>query len=129
VVSIKQVIEIQKGGELTRLVAVISALIRDNGVKVTVEILKPRRSVDQNAKLWAIYDDILKLGGEDMAEWTNDDLHEFFLIEHFGHEVKSIFGRKKMRPLRRSSKLSKLEFADFVEHIYRFMAEKGVYIA
>lgn len=94
-------------------------------------IVRPRkstRSLSQNAYLWSIYDYILRTGGEQMGGWTRDDLHEFFLITHFGSETRELFGRKRLKPLRRSSKLNKQEFTDFLETIFRFMAERGVYI-
>lgn len=89
-------------------------------------IRKSRRTNDQNALLWSLYSDIIALGGESLGGFTKDDLHEFFLIDYFGAETKELFGRKKLKPLHRSSRLTKMEFAEFVEHIVRFMAEKGV---
>lgn len=86
-----------------------------------------RRSSSQNAYLWGVvYPTILQAGQLD--GWTADDLHEFFLGEKFGWETMEGFGRKRLKPLRRSSKLTTVEFADYVDHIQRFMAEKGVYI-
>lgn len=90
---------------------------------------KSRRTSSQNALLWAIYDQIIKLGGEDMAGWKSEDLHEFFLINHFGSETREIFGRKRLKPLRRSSILSKAEFAELLDSIVRFMAERGVVLS
>jgi len=97
-------------------------------VKVTVEQYQRRRSDEQNKFLWGyVYPHILA-SVPDMAGWTADDLHDFFLIEHFGYEVISGFGRQRIKPLRRSSKLTTGEFADYVAHIQQFMAERGVYI-
>src|SRR3990167_9584662 len=87
---------------------------------------KSRRTTTQNALLWSLYTDIIENGGEAMRGFTKDDLHEFFLIDYFGSETLDLFGRKRLKPLRRSSRLTKLEFSDFVEHIVRFMAEHGV---
>lgn len=89
-------------------------------------IKKARRSNDQNALLWSLYEDILRMGGEALRGFTKDELHEFFLIDYFGSETKELFGRKKLKPLKRSSRLTKLEFADFVDHIVRRMAERGI---
>lgn len=96
--------------------------------RVTIEEAKSRRSQNQNRYLWLIYGEIIKNGGEAMQGWRPEELHEFFLIEHFGHEVHDIFGKKKLVPLNRSSKLSKAEFADFVAHIQQFMAERGMFL-
>ena len=89
---------------------------------------KRRRTNDQNALLWSVYEDILARGGEQLGGWTKDDLHEFFLIEHFGSTVHEAFGRRRLRPLRRSSRLSKPEFSDFLEFIFRKCAEYGIEI-
>jgi hypothetical protein len=60
--------------------------------------------------------------------FTDEEIHEFFLIAYFGSETVEIFGRKKLRPLRRSSRLLKSEFSDYMDFVVRFMAEKGVVI-
>lgn len=90
---------------------------------------KSRRTNDQNALLWSLYGDILRLGGEQLAGFTKDELHEFFLIDYFGSETKELFGRKKLKPLKRSSRLTKSEFSDYVEHIVRFAAERGIVLS
>ena len=86
-----QVITIEKGGSLTRVVAVMSAMVQSVPIEVSLREHKRKRSESQNAKLWAIYTEILRLGGEDLAGWTKDDLHEHFLEEHFGSEIKEMF--------------------------------------
>ena len=87
------------------------------------------RSLQQNAYLWGVcYATILEQGGETLAGWTATDLHEYFLIEHFGHEVLEGFGRKRLKPLHRSSVLTKMEFVDFVAFIQQKAAEMGIVI-
>jgi hypothetical protein len=96
-------------------------------LKVVVQEAKKRRSDEQNRYLWGVvYPTILRSGQLD--GWTAEDLHEFFLGEVFGWETVSGFGRKRMRPIRRSSGLSTVEFADYVARIQRRMAELGVYV-
>lgn len=119
---------IRKGGELSRLMAYVSALIRGHNIKVTVEEYRPTRSTEQNALLWSLYTDIIRKGGEAMAGWTKDDLHEMFLIEHFGSYEIRLGKRRRLKPNRRSSKLNKQEFSEFVDFIVRYMAEQGVYL-
>ena len=95
--------------------------------KVTLVEYRATRSGSQNRYLWGVvYPTILQSG--QLEGWTADDLHEFFLIEHFGSEIIEGFGRKRHKPIKRSSKLSTVEFMDFVAHIQQFMAERGVYI-
>ena len=97
------------------------------GVGTLKNILrKSRRTNDQNALLWALYDDALKQGGEALGGWTKDDLHEFALGSYFGWERYDALGMKRIKPKRRSSKLTKTEFSDFVDAFIRQMAEHGI---
>jgi hypothetical protein len=91
-------------------------------------VVAERRTLSQNALLWAIYGEILDKGGEAVRGFDKDDLHEFFLISHYGSEVKALFGKKRLRPVTRSSTLSKMQFAEHIEFILHFMAEHGVVI-
>lgn len=88
---------------------------------------KPRRSDSQNAYLWGVcYPALLKCDA--LHGWDAKDLHDYFLGEHFGWERLEGFGRTRIKPLRRSSKLSKVEFGEFVDFIHRQAAGHGVYI-
>ena len=101
------------------------------GFAVWIEVKdgKPTRTMAQNNYLWSAYQQILDQGGEAMGGWTKDDLHEFFLIQHFGADVKEMFGKKRLKPKQRSSRLNKQEFTDLIATIQQFMAERGVVIA
>jgi hypothetical protein len=87
---------------------------------------KSKRSNDQNALLWALYSDALKQGGETLGGWTTEDIHEYMLGEYFGWQVCEAFGRKRQKPVKRSSRLTKMEFSDFVEFVVRKFAEHGI---
>lgn len=116
---------IRQGGDLSRLVAYASALLRDKSIKVTVAEHRNTRSDQQNRYLWGIvYPAILK----HLPGWDADDLHEFCLGEWSGWEILEGLGRKRMKPLRRSSRLTTVEFMEFVDHIQRTMAERGIYV-
>lgn len=121
-----QSIQLPKGDRnLSRLVSVLSALDRAKAWVIEIKEARPRRSNEQNAYLWgAVYPAILA----HMPGWDAEDLHEYFLGEHFGWEVLEGFGKRRMKPIRRSSKLSTAEFMDFISFIQRKMAERGVYI-
>lgn len=85
----------------------------------------PRRSSEQNRYLFGVvYATVLK----HLPGWDADDVHDYFLGEHFGWETLEGFGRKRLKPIRRSSRLSTVEFSEYVAFIQRTMAEKGVYI-
>ncbi len=86
-----------------------------------------RRTISQNAFLWAVcYPEIIRQGGLD--GWHNQDVHEFYLGEWSGWEELSGLGRKRVRPVRRSSVLSKTEFSDYIAFIQQRAAERGIFI-
>lgn len=110
---------------LTRLVSFLSALSTGQAWKITICEWKRTRSNEQNAYLWGVvYETILP----HLPGWDANDLHEFFLGEHYGWTTLEGLGRKRLKPLRRSSKLTTVEFADHVAFIQRAMAEKGIYV-
>jgi hypothetical protein len=104
------------------------AVIRALGPKlwrVSVEKAKSVRSQQQNRYLWGCcYAAFMP----HLPGWDAEDVHEYMLGEHFGWEVVEGFGKKRMRPIKRSSKLSKAEFADFVDFIQRKGAEMGIFV-
>ena len=103
--------------------------------KCIVKRYRKARSDQQNNYLWGVcYETIMDSG---MLEgWTKKDLHEFFCGEHFGWQEFYGFGRRKIKPVRTTTRnsdgrrdvLSTTEFMDFVAFIQQFMAEKGVFI-
>jgi len=115
-----------RAASVARAVRMLANLPAGKQYVVEIKEKKPRRSNDQNALLWALYTQIIERGGEAMAGWTKEDLHEFFLGNHFGWQKLEGLGRPRMKPLRRSAGLNKQEFSDYVESIIRFMADKGV---
>jgi len=88
-----------------------------------------RRSIEQNAYLWGVcYETLLKDGGLEEQGWRRDDLHEYFLGEYFGWQELDGLGRKRVRPIKRSSGLRVMEFADYIGFIQQRAAEFGVVI-
>jgi hypothetical protein len=92
-------------------------------------IRRSRRSNEQNALLWRLYTDILSLGGESLGGWTKDDLHEYCLGEWAGWDRCEAFGRVRLKPKRRSSRLTKSEFGDYLDFVCRRMAEHGIVLS
>ena len=112
-----------------RAADVIQSLPADKAWRIEIAEHKRKRSDDQNRYLWgAVYPSILSAGGEQLRGWTADDLHEFCLGEIYGWEVIEGFGRKRMKPVRRSSRMNTTEFAEYVAQIQRRMAEHGIYV-
>lgn len=119
-------IEIPKGGDnMSKVLAFISALSPQCAWVIELKKFQRRRSTDQNAYLWG---GVYKTICEHLPGWEPDDVHEYCLGECFGWETIEGFGRKRMRPLKRSSKLTVSEFAQYIDFIQRRMAEHGIYI-
>ena len=88
---------------------------------------KKPRTQQQNAFLWGVvYPAILEGGGEMLGGWTRDDLHEYMLGQCFGEEEITGFGRSYTRPLKRSHKLNKQEFSDYLLFIETRCMEMGI---
>lgn len=91
-----------------------------------VEIKEPNRSLDQNAKLWPMLDDVSR-----QVDWYGQRLTDEEWKDVFSASLK----RQKVVPGldggfvvcgQRTSKMTKREFSDLVELIYAFGAERGV---
>src|SRR5690606_6616059 len=99
----EQTVIIQKGGSLSRIVGLLSALVKEMPLKVTIAEYRRARTLEQNAYLWGcVYPTVLP----HLPGWDARDVHEYLLGEWSGWQVIEGFGRKRMKPLRRSSKLS-----------------------
>lgn len=97
-------------------------------LEIVVRQRRTKRSDAQNRALWGLaYPTIAKHCGLSGAQEI-DDLHEYFLGEHFGWDKKTILGKTKLYPKRRSSKLTKTEFSEFFAFIQRKAAEYGCYV-
>ena len=117
----------QRGRIADNLRAFVLRALPGKRLKVTVDIARKRRSDEQNRYLWGcVYPTILQSG--QLAGWTAEDLHEYLLGEIYGWETVEGFGRKRMKPIRRSSGMITGEFADYIAQIQQRMAERGIYI-
>ena len=115
--------------QVMKAVAAMMAALPAKPFAVTVEVWKKPRTNQQNAYLWGVvYPAIIEGGGEALGGFTRDDVHEWLLGECFGWEVLEGFGRKRMRPLKRSSALNKQEFSDYLTFIDTKCAEFGIVI-
>lgn len=100
----------------------LDRLPADKSWRVEVKRESARRSDAQNRYLWGVaYAQLAKATGQPAEDW-----HEYFLGEHW--ETVEMLGRRKLRPVRRSSRLTKSEFAQHVEFIQARAAEHGIYI-
>src|SRR6185369_15430206 len=87
-----------------RAQAVLSALSLEKAWEIEIDEHKPTRIDQQNRYLWGVcYAELVKV----LPGWHAEDIHDYMLGEHFGWETIEGMGRKRMRPLRRSSALNK----------------------
>ena len=96
-----------------------------------IEVLewKKPRTQQQNSFLWGVaYPCILEGGGEALAGWTRDDIHEYMVGEWGGWQTLEGFGRKRLRPLKRSSALTKQEFSDYLLFLETKCLDMGIVI-
>lgn len=110
--------------------AFVMSALPGKELRVEVGEYRKRRSDDQNRYLWgSVYPQIIEAGGEQLRGWSAEDIHEYLLGEIYGWETLEGFGRKRLRPLRRSSKMTTVEFAEYVAQIQQRMAVLGIYVA
>lgn len=116
---------VNRSGQVQRIAAFLAGLAAGDAWSIEVKKLVRTRSTQQNRYLWgAVYPEILK----HLPGWEADDVHEYCIGECFGWEVVAGFGKKRQRPIKRSSRLSTTEFVDYVAWIQRDMAGRGIFI-
>jgi hypothetical protein len=118
---------LRRSGAIERIAKVLATLSHECAWAVEVREHKPLRSTQQNRFLFGlVYPEILKQGR--LQGWNKDDLHEYCLGECFGWESLEGFGRRRIRPIKRSSGLNKQEFSDYIAFIQQRMAEHGIFV-
>ena len=109
---------------LDRVRTFLTSALPGKRLVVEVKAYRKRRSDEQNRYLWGVcYKALRDATGQDADDW-----HEYMLGEWSGWERFEMFGKQRLRPMRRSAKLTTVEFADYVAFIQMRAAEHGVYI-
>jgi hypothetical protein len=108
-----------------KICAAIERLPLSQAWRIEICEHKARRSDQQNRYLWGV---VYKAIAEKLPGWDLEDIHDFCLGEHFGWETISGLGKRRLRPIRRSSRLTKLEFMEYIGFIQRRMAQHGIVI-
>ena len=117
--------ETDRANMLRRIESFIELLPQDKAWEVLVRPFRKTRSNLQNRALWGIAYKLLS----DHTGHEPDELHEYFLGEFGGWEVKDFFGQKKRVPKIRSHNMKTTDFSDFYAFIQRKAAELlGLYI-
>ena len=113
----------------TAIAKFVEEIDAEKAWRLTVEELSSTRSTAQNSFLWGVvYPTLIEQAGEALRGFQAADIHEFMLGEMWGWETIEGFGRKRMRPLKRSSKLTKQEFSDYLLFLETRCAEMGIVI-
>jgi hypothetical protein len=115
------------GSESVRqnVAAFIAKLPCDKPVEVLVRDYMEKRTLEQNARLWALH-----TAAGNFVGCTAEEMHEDMLRMVYGYkEVKMPSGHVERVPLKRSSQRNKREFAEFMEKVEAFyISELGVYL-
>lgn len=93
-----------------------------------VEFSEPRRSTDQNAKLWALLGDVSRQHEHGGRRYDPEDWKCLFMLA-LGKEMRfapSLDGKGFVPLSTRSSKLSKAEMSELIEFILCFCAENNI---
>lgn len=116
---------IEQPEQRERFAAFVARLPLDRPQEITVREFVPKRSSEQNARLWKLHSmaaEVVGCGAEEM--------HEEMLCEHFGaNEIHMPNGSIRRVPVKRSSGRNKREFSAFMEFVEAFYAERlGVWL-
>lgn len=103
----------------------LSGLAPDKAWKLEVCEHRKRRTDTQNSYLWGVVYPAFKA---ELPGWDSEDVHDYLLGEHFGWERIEGMGRARLKPIKRSSKLSTTEFADYVDFCIRKGAEHCIHV-
>ena len=116
---------IEQPEQRERFAAFVARLPLDRPQQVTIAEYVPKRSNEQNARLWKLHSMAAEVVG-----CGADEMHEEMLCEHFGaNEVRMPNGSIRRVPVKRSSQRNKREFGQFMEFVEAFYAERlGVWL-
>jgi hypothetical protein len=120
-----------KGTTEPQMVAAVARMVqgldpaRVWSIEVT-EWKKPKTNQQSRYLFGVVYPMIMEAAGESLRGFTRDDLHDFFLGEIWGWETIEGFGRKRLRPLKRTSRMTKQEFTEYLYGIENKCIEMGI---
>ena len=111
---------VQSDAGFEKAVAQLRRALSAGAIVIEAYRYDPKRSVDQNRRLWAIYRAVGK-------EWDMraEAVHEFCRHEFLGSDFVEI-GQSMHEISRSTAKLSKSEFAYYMEQVEAWACELGV---
>lgn len=95
----KQSFDLAKGGPITNIVAALSALSKDQPLRITIDKIRNKRSEYQNHALFGIAYKLLSA----WTGYTKDELHTVMCKKFYGVKRKEIFGIELDEPVRRTT--------------------------
>lgn len=106
----------------------VAAWARKAPINTRVEFKAPKRTLDQNAKMWAMLTEVAAQVPYHGLKLSADDWKLIFLdaLKREVRMVPNLDGTGMLSLGRSSSDLSKAEMADLIELISAFGARKGV---
>jgi len=100
----------------------LEPMLQLEGITVTVEKYRKKRTLPQNSRYWAIVSALGKHVG-----CTSDQMHDEVLCAHFGYEYKEWQGEHIKVPLKRSSDLVTTDFSELMDVAERWAVAEGVF--
>lgn len=101
-----------------------SELSKLEGTVFHIEIIKPKRSLQQNKWLWKVFQIIGNEWG-----YNKDEMKELILreLKHTYTIINKKTGEEILK-VKDTHDLSKLDFSDLAERVLQFASEHGLYI-
>lgn len=92
-----------------------------------LELRQPTRTLEQNARMWAMLADISRQVEWDQGKMDPDEWKDFFTAHLRGNKlVRGMDGRGLVAIGMRTSRMTKREMGDLMELMSAFGAERGV---
>ena len=110
--------------QMAKVCAYLSRLPVESVLCLTLDDYKHPRTLKQNRRLFLLHTKAAEATG-----YSVEEMHEFALMRHFGHQEISVGNLTRRVPLKRSSTRDKAEFAKFMEETEAFyISDLGVWL-
>lgn len=113
---------VRRGDEVRRKNAALHIETLDSDTHWLVEITQwnPKRTLDQNAYIHAVP---LKMIS-DKTGYPVEDIKQYLCGEFSGWQEFEMFGKKRMKPMLTTSKMTTVQMGEFIEFLIWYGAEK-----
>lgn len=122
----KQTLIIRGAASLSNAISKLAGLPLDKPWVLTVEYLDRKRSIEQNARMWAILTHVSdQIADENEKKYSPETWLSFFKGQFLGKDTMVIDGQVHLVE-KRSSTLKVVEFGEFMTQIEVWAIEHGV---